>query len=344
MFKEKLNIDEIIILVEELGGECKVRNKDHLIFTSIDFRVDADSHSPKLYYYHKSCNFYNFACGESYDIYSLVESRWNLLDIEFYFKDVLNFILTTLGYSSKSFETKKTTTWRTDLSKFFTPNSMVKSLKIYPKSDLKRFVDKFPLEWIIEGISVPTMQKYNIGYYPLQDCTTIPVFDKNGELVGIHGRYWQPESVEMGRKYLPIYTLNKNYKFPTGNTLYGLYQNQDNIKKTKEVKIFEAPKSVLMCEDILEINNSVAIFGWNLSNAQKNMLIELEVDRFIICLDKWGSQEQDIDIWQKQVNKMCKTLSLYGEVKVIEDNNGLLDYKDSPVDKGKEIWEELYND
>lgn len=337
--KEQLNTDQIITLLESLGAELREERSDHLIFTSICHHLNASEHKAKLYYYTNTHSFFCFSCSQSYDIFSLIEEVWNLRDIEFYFGDIVNFITSTLGISQSDFNPKQNLSWRDDLRLFTTAKSMTKHAQIYPLSDLNRFVDKLPYSWIKEGISVDTMRKYHIGYYPLFDCTTIPVFDKKGELLGIRGRFWRKEDIELG-KYRPIWTLERDYKLPTGNLLYGLYQNQEWIKQTHEVKLFEGEKSVMQMESILEQNNSVAMFGCNLSKMQLQQLIELEVERYVVCLDKWGS-EDDKARWRKDVDKIVKMCKPYGEVIVVEDN-GILDWKDSPSDKGKEVWEELY--
>lgn len=337
--KEQLNTDQIITLLESLGAELREERNDHLIFTSICHHLNASEHKAKLYYYTNTHSFFCFSCSQSFDIFSLIEEVWNLRDIEFYFGDIVNFITSTLGISQSDFNPKQNLSWRDDLRFFTTTKSMAKHAQIYPLSDLNRFVDKLPYAWIKEGISVDTMRKYHIGYYPLLDCTTIPVFDKEGELLGIRGRFWREEDIELG-KYRPIWTLERDYKLPTGNLLYGLYQNQEAIKATHEVKLFEGEKSVMQMEGILEQNNSVAMFGCNLSKMQLQQLIELEVERYVVCLDKWGS-EDDKARWRKDVDKIVKMCKPYGVVVIIEDN-GMLDWKDSPSDKGKEVWEELY--
>ena len=337
--KEQLNTDDIITLLEALGGELREEHQNYLVFTSICHHLDPIGHKAKLYYYKETKSWFCFSCRFSSDIFSLIEEVWNLHDIEFYFKDVINFVQNTLGISDQDFTPKKRASWRDDLRLFSTYQQATKSAQIYPLSDLNRFVDKLPIEWIKDGISVDTMFKYHIGYYPWLDCTTIPIFDKEGELIGVRGRFWREEDVELG-KYRPVWTLNKDYKFATSGTLYGLYQNQDAIRETREVKIFEGEKSVMQMDSILEHNNAVAIFGCNMSKAQLKQLIELEPDRYVVCLDKWGSEE-DRGRWQKDIDKIVKLCKPYGEVLVVEDC-GLLDYKDSPSDKGKEIWEELY--
>lgn len=337
--KEQLNTDDIITLLEALGAELREERSDHLIFTSICHHLNASEHKAKLYYYTNTHSFFCYSCSHGYDIFSLIEEVWNLRDIEFYFGDIIHYITGTLGISESDFTPKKKVSWRDDLRLFSTTKKATKSTQIYPLSDLNRFVDKLPYAWIKEGISVYTMHKYHIGYYPLLDCTTIPVLDKDGELVGVRGRFWREEDIELG-KYRPIWTLEREYRLPTSNLLYGLYQNQDTIRETHEAKLFEGEKSVMQMDSILTKNNAVAMFGCSLSKVQLQQLIELEVERYVVCLDKWGSEE-DMNRWQKDVDKIVKMCKPYGEVVVVKDYEEL-DWKDSPSDKGKEVWDKLY--
>ena len=77
------------------------------------------------------------------------------------------------------------------------------------------------------------MEKYNIGYYPLQDCITIPCFDDKANLIGIRGRFLNPESQV---KYLPIRLLSGiEYKFQTNNYLYGIWYTKQAIKYHKKM-------------------------------------------------------------------------------------------------------------
>ena len=74
------------------------------------------------------------------------------------------------------------------------------------------------------------MSRFNIGWYSRNAQITIPVFNTNGDLIGIHARNTRKTLVDKGLKYQPLKTLNCEYKFPTGQAIYGLYEQQDNIQ------------------------------------------------------------------------------------------------------------------
>ena len=160
----------------------------------------------------------------------------------------------------------------------------------------------------------------------------------------------------MGYKYLPVKLVENNaeYRFNASTVLYGLNWTKANIENTKEAILFEAPKSVMQMEDILTINNTVGMFGMNLQNAKRNKLIQLGVERIGIALDKQyhtvyddnGELTEEYVKWKAKVNKIIdKFKGFVKEIYVIYDDNDkepLLSYKDSPSDKGKEVWEKLY--
>ena len=86
------------------------------------------------------------------------------------------------------------------------------------------------------------------------------------------------------------------------------------------------------------------------------MLLNLGVREVTICFDKeycaeWFSSEYDKTKEQtlmfsyfKKLKKIAKMLSSYFTVNIVIDFDNNLDLKDSPVDKGKEVFELLLKD
>jgi len=344
IFKQQLNTDEIITLVESLGGTLTRQSTNELIFTSICHHINADAHSAKLYYYKQTHSFYCFSCQRAFDIFALIEEVWLLHDKEFYFRDIVQYVLSVLGYSEQDFTTRPKASWRDDVKLFTTPSNKGYNTNTYPISDLKRFDDKLPLAWINEGISIDSMRKYKIAYYALDDCTVIPVFDIEGELVGIRGRYWRPEDITQG-KYRPISTLHATYKFATGGVLYGLYQNIEAIKRRGTVWLVEGEKSVLKADAWFGAKSvATALFGNSISRQQIKQLVELEVEKAVVMLDSdfQNIGDQDYGRFVERVDKMAKALKPYFNVEVVYNNIGLDGYKCSPFDFSREDFDRLY--
>ena len=189
-----------------------------------------------------------------------------------------------------------------------------------------------------------TMDKYQIKYYTPRSQILFPVFNIKGELVGIQVRNTNKELIEKGYKYIPLKTLSTEYNFPTSQCLYGLFHNYKNIQETKEANIFEAAKSILQLDSYVKCNNSVAIFGVNMSRDKLYQILQLGINKVNICLDKQYREIGDNDFkkWVSWVKKIYSLFKPYCEVYVVYDKENLLDFKDSPTDKGVDIWNELY--
>jgi len=354
VIKEQLNIENIISIIESLDGEyVKSSGKDY-IFSSICHHIDAQNHSKKLYYYIESSLFKCYSCGFSGDIIALIQERWDLQGKDYVFLDVLNYIIDIADLDIKKIQTipkEKKFDWGF-LDKFSKIKNGELEIKTYDDNILKFFPKLYHESFINDNISINTMNKYGLRYYPFRQQTIIPVYDKEHRFVGIHCRNHIKDIVDLGYKYQPCKLLNGDeYNFPTSMILYGLDKNKDNIIKSKTVLIFEAPKSVLQMEEILKHNNSVALFGTNLSKYKRNTLFKLGVINYVICLDKqyikWYNNDIDEDVefkrWKYNINKIINDLKGYGNISIVYDKNELLDHKDSPSDKGRDVWNKLWN-
>lgn len=197
--------------------------------------------------------------------------------------------------------------------------------------------------WIEEGISIRTQIKFNIRFSIIDNAIIIPHYLYNGKLIGIRERNLNKIEVDEGKKYIPVYYHGKSLKYPIRENLYGLYENKNNICKSRKIILFEAEKSVMMLDTFYNgLGSSVALSGSSLSDRQAQLISSLPVDEVIIGLDKEysddiSSQEMRRNIIEKKFGKLTNRFS----VSVIWDSNDLLDLKDSPTDKGKQVFEKL---
>lgn len=339
--KNQITEDDVISIMDSFSVPFIKQNNNQIIFYSICHHPnDFENHKPKLYYYIESKSFYCFSCGWRGDIFSLVQK---LKSIEFY--DSVKWICKKLSIDLNSLQQSESgvDSWKS--MKRFLPNQdyHTEEIKIYNKFDLLLFDNYYPQSWLNNGIDKSTMDKFNIGWYGRNAQITIPVFNIDGDLIGIHARNTRQNLIDKGLKYQPLKTLNCEYRFPTGQVLYGLYQNLKAIKSSQTAILFEAPKSVLQMESILDNNISVAMFGWNCQKKKRDLLLDIGVKKIYISIDKQyeSIESPKFSIYQNQVNKIIKLFKPYCEVHIIWDNENLLDYKDSPSDKGKEIWSKL---
>lgn len=200
--------------------------------------------------------------------------------------------------------------------------------KILPDNYMERYekrADKLAI-WENEGISRETLDKFQVYYDGFADRLVYPVRDLNGKIINVGGRATAPNWKEKGERKYCYY-----FSFGTINTLFALSDNMEAIQKAGEVIIFEGCKSVLLA-DTWGIHCTAAILTSHLSVNQLKILAKLGV-KVTFALDK------DVDITQdKNINKLKR----YVNVSYIYDKDGLLDSKDSPVDKGLDVFKTLY--
>ena len=181
--------------------------------------------------------------------------------------------------------------------------------------------------WGKEGIAEQIMNDFQVRYDKVTNSIVYPIRNIDGKIVNIGARTLDPAWKEKGiRKYTYW------YKWGSMRLLYGLYEAQEYIKKIGAVIVFEGVKSVLLART-WGINNTVALLTSHLNIWQMRILIKLGC-RVVFALDK------DVRIRE---DKNIQILKQYVDCEYIWDKNNLLDEKDSPVDKGSEVFIELYN-
>lgn len=180
--------------------------------------------------------------------------------------------------------------------------------------------------WVDEGISRDVLDRWQVFYDSFSDRLVYPIRNLTGKIVNIGGRTLDPEWKAKGlRKY------NYFFQWGTMDTIFGLFENIDEILKRREVILFEGCKSVLLA-DTWGIKNAGAILTSHLNPHQMKILARLGC-RVVFALDKDVRIREDHNI-QKLKN--------YVEVEYLWDKEDWLDEKDAPVDKGAEVFKKLY--
>lgn len=197
--------------------------------------------------------------------------------------------------------------------------------------------------WVNEGISVETQAKFGIRYSIPENKVIIPQVDGNGELIGIRGRSLDPYEVETYGKYRPVTFRGQILSFPTSLNLYGLYQNRETIIKTKQVIIFESEKSVMQLDTMMNGHgNGLALSGSSISDWQIRELMKLDINEVVVALDKDYQDQAGYNLHANLIMKMFQKLLIRFNVTVIfDDIDGLLGFKDSPTDCGKDVFLKL---
>ena len=337
--KSKLTAEDVDRLIYSLGGSKGADTDEYNIYSTVCHNHDG-SGSYKLYYYKSSKAFYCYTHCQNLDVVGLVESA---LDLEF--KKAVSYLSKFLNIQS--------TLAPVGFGNVYVTQNIVEEvieepvdvvLPVISINLLDLFMNYHCIEWLSEGISHETMLKYSIRYYLDQHKIIVPHFNSEGELVGIRGRALLKEDIDRGQKYMPVYIGKTGYNHSLRHNLYGLNFTKHIIKNIKKVIIFEGEKSVLMMDTFYPNGScAVAVCGSKIHKTQAKMLLDLGVEEVTIAFDKQYKNLEEKEEWRKKIYKSLKYLSPYCRVSIMWDDidNGLLEYKDAPTDKGKEVFEYL---
>lgn len=345
--KDRLTSKDIEKCMDQLGVEKIDSDDDNIIIYKT---VCHCGDKYKLYFYKNTKNFYCYTeCG-SMDIISLVQKVLSL-DI----KSAINYICRTVGIANSTLEMKVgfgdevtedyLSIFKDYKSYYFNPQETDRIFNFIDTNILNNFHKFYHKSFIDDGISIATMQKFNIRYDLLEHRIIIPHYDEFGNLIAIRCRNLEDTLVSNGVKYAPIFYKNKLLSAPNAKYLFGLDKTKQAISKCKKVILVEAEKSVMQLDTMYGPNNiSVALSSSNLSLYQVELLRELGIKEVIIALDKefeiYGSKEEEVQailLKKKLINKLLP----YFTVSVIWDKENLLNKKDSPTDHGKQVFEKL---
>ena len=332
---ENLQPDLVIKLMEQLGIDRYEDKGKYIVFPTICHNITSSEASSKLYFYKDTKLFYCYTeCGPM-NIFKFLKNYYETREIEYdWFVDIYEVIL-NCSTTNLIGLTKK----REKLSDKY-KRKEPKKLETYSTGILDVFVKSYPVEWLNDGISREAMDRFKILYSISQNKIIIPHFNEKGELVGIRGRTLNEEEAQTFGKYMPVQIENKWYSHPLSLNLYGLDINKDNIKKNGICYLFEAEKSCLQMDSFSMPNCSAAICGSNFNKFQLKLLLKTAAPKeIIICFDKEELPKED-KYFYKLLN-LCKKYSKYCNFSFIYDRENLLDLKDSPTDKGEEVFKKL---
>ena len=360
MDKEKLlelmTIEDIIDLMLSFGSNHPTTDKQGKYVFNTICHDGAGQGSHKLWYYTESKSFFCFSeCGAM----NIIDLTMKMLNMDFkeaflylcQYKGVSAYqVVEHRGFGRESFENEDFDFLDRHLS---TIEVQEVELEVYDKSILQLFHLMYPDTWYEEGITPQSAEKFDVRFCFNRNAAILPYYNLKGELVGIRQRNFNSEQVEAGRKYIPATIEKTTYRFPTSQLFYGLYQNQEAIRQAKEVVLIEGEKSVMLYHSYYP-NRSIALAlgGSSFSITQRDTLLELGVERVVICLDKDYHQDklndktsEDYKAFKGMVRRLKKMVGLlapYCQVSVILCFDDRLGYKDSPLDRGKEIYEQLF--
>lgn len=352
--KESLTIDQIFELTAELGGE-PLMDKSGTFFTAKTIchnHIGEGSH--KLYYYDNTHLFRCYTdCGTSFDIYELVTKVRKLAGDEWPLPKAIAYVANYFGVAAleENFDSvqEKLEDWEilNNYKKYssISESKQIVELKIFEDNFLNNLPHPRILPWENEGITKEVMSHRGICYDPHNQGIVIPHYDIDGKLVGIRERTLIKEDEVYG-KYRPAILNKKMYNHPLGFNLYNLNNSKNTIDTLKKAIIFESEKSCLKYASYFGEDNdiSVAVCGSSLIMYQVKLLLSCGAEEIIIAFDREGQNDNKAQYVKKFYNMQLKYGSLI-KLSFIYDKQGeRLGYKDSPIDRGPEIFIELFKE
>ena len=344
---DSITLHDVKNFLESLGVTQIMVNEDkqYLVCPTICHNPINEAESMKLYWYQNNKIFRCYTeCNEAMSIFRLYQKYMALNhypvtieEAEEYVKQCLKHIVINTNKVSYNYEL--------DLNKYQFNNN-IPILDEYPKEILSYFTHYYHPTWLRDGITPEAMDKFHIGFSLGQNKIIIPHFDINGRLIGIRGRTLDKKEAEAYGKYRPLQIGKITYAHPLQFNLYGIHEHQNGIKMRRQAIIAEAEKSVLLDDGYYgDLSNCVACCGSTFNKYHISLLTNvLGANEIIIALDKeytdWRTEKARK--YKERIISMCRKYSNQAVFSYIWDYDNVLEEKDSPFDKGKEVFEHLY--
>ena len=343
--------DKLIEIMQELGSNRPIYRNGALVCETLCHNHPGEG-SHKLYYYPNTKLFKCYTnCGEAFDIFQLIINAFKLAGQELAMYEAVKWVYNRTGGADFAHKTVQQKSQDWDILARYqqiraTQSMQRQELNEYPKSILNNLPFFVIDDWQQEGISVRTMQSFGIKYNPVSNVIIIPHFDEDEKLIGIRQRALVKEDEEMWGKYRPAMINGTMYNHPLSYALYGLNFNKENIKRAKKAVIFEGEKSVMLFDSVFGSKNNIALAccGSNISQQQVELLISLGVEEMIVAFDKEYHKIGDDDFYNqtKNLKTIFKKYSSKLTVSFVFDKTGALGYKESPIERGRDTFIQLY--
>lgn len=273
--------------------------------------------------------FYCFSCHRKGN---LINWLMEYEDLNFY--DAVQKVINLTGADINQFHTSESIKFFKMFNKLYLKDAKhdtnKRTILDIEKDYNQKYSDEVPSEWIAEGISEEELKKYNIRIDHSSNRIVYPVFSNNDELISIKGR----TRFENYKQLKIMKYMNYN---PIGKLDFfqGMQQARNYIEESDEIIIVEGIKSVMKI-DGWGFHNIVSSETSTLNEFQIELLIKMHIKNVVIAFDK--------DVSLKKIKDCISMLKRFTNVYVVYDKTDLLDEKDSPCDKGVEIWKRLYKD
>ena len=203
---------------------------------------------------------------------------------------------------------------------------------ILPQETMDKFSKEAVPEWLDEGISQETLDLFGIRVDIIGNRIVYPVYDLSEKLINVKGR-----TRYKNYKKLKLSKYINYYKVGTMDYFQSLEKTLPYVKQQNEIIIFESIKSVMKA------------YGWgykNCASAEKHNLTPEQISLLVkLRVNVVFAYDTDVNYADKKIKQDIDKLRKVTNVYIIRDPENLLggtEARNSPVDCGKEVWEELY--
>lgn len=196
--------------------------------------------------------------------------------------------------------------------------SLLDDFMYYPSYDFYR-----------DNISIEVQEEFGVCYDIMDNRVCFPIRNRFGQLISIKGRTLNNDYKSLG---IPKYIYYEN--FHGGNLLYGEYENRKWLDSCDEIIIVESEKGVQQLASY-GIRNAVATCKKSITRQQLLRLLSYGKG-IVIAYDK--------DVKEDELKIECDKFKGLIPTSYILDELNLLNDKESPTDKGEDIFKWLLND
>lgn len=213
--------------------------------------------------------------------------------------------------------------------KKFTGTQVIEDDVLMEESALDNFMNYPSYDFYKDHISIVVQEEFGVCYDIQDNRVCFPVRNKQGEILTIKGRTLNPNYKLNG---IPKYIYYEN--FHGGNVLFGEYENQKWLTSEKDILVVESEKAVLQLASY-GIRNAVSTCKKTITKQQLLRLLSYGKN-IIIAYDK--------DVDEDSLKLECAKFKGLVDTFYLMDEIGLLSGKESPTDKGRDIFLWLLND
>lgn len=320
-----------IDIVDYIGQTEELQRKGPYYFTKCPFHTG--DNTPSLCIYPDTDSWCCFGCGAGGKIYQWIQKKDNLNFVE-----AVNKVIQILGVGYHPVNDCSAVKFYKELKqdigikKQYIEQHIERPILDWQKDYCEKYVDELPEEWLNEDMTEEALRTYNIRIDKASNRIVYPVLDSAGKLIGVKGRTRLKDF-----KALKIQKYANYNKIVTIDYFQGWQQAFPAINSTKSVIIFEGIKSCIKAWG-WGIKNTVAAETAKISDGQLQLLIKNGLREVIFGFDS------DQSLVALRNDTKVQMLHRFTKVSAICDNHHLLGTKEAPVDRGKEVFEKLYNE